>query len=302
MPHKKSKLLIEYVNFLRSQQCLSDETIMIRERFVKPFLHYLGNTAHPSKLYGLSAKLIHDYIIKTTQPLHRASKKHVTSSIRSFLRFAHIKSYLQKNLLEAVPVIATRKLDRLPQGISWNDAQKLLKMPDRNTHVGRRDFAVLTLLINYGVRIGQVTTLKLHDIHWTEGVICFSASKNSNALRLPLHKKVAHALLNYIKKDRKISEFQEVFLTVRGVQRPLGKNDHYYEPIKKYYIKAEINSTSRGSRVLRHTFATRLVNKKIPIKTISDLLGHRWIETTFIYTKVDVDRLRELAIKWPEVA
>lgn len=302
MFYKKPKLLIEYVNFLRNQQCLSDKTIIIREKFVIPFLCYIGKIATPSSLFRLSAKLIHDYIIKTSQPLHRVSKKHVTSSIRSFLRFAHIKGYLKKNLVEAVPVIATRKLDRLPQTIAWSDTQKLLKMPNRKTHIGRRDFAVLSLLINYGVRIGQVTTLKLHDIHWSEGVICFAASKHSNALRLPLHKKVANALLDYIKKDRKISEFQELFLTVVGVQRPLSNNNHYHASLKKYYLKAEIDSTSTGSRILRHTFATRLVNKKLPIKTISDLLGHRWIQTTFIYTKVDVDRLRELAINWPEVA
>ncbi len=301
MLYKKSKLLIEYVNFLRDQQCLSDATIIIRKKFAEPFLHHLGNIAHPSRLSRLSAKTIHDYIIVTSSPLHRASKKHVTSSVRSFLSFAHIKGYLKKDLIEAVPVIPTRKLDRLPQNMSWKDTQKLLKMPDKKTHTGRRDFAVLSLLINYGVRIGQVTTLKLQDIHWREGVICFAASKNSNALRLPLHKEVANALLVYIKKDRKVFEFQEVFLTIRGIQRPLSKNNHYWNCLKKYYVKAGIVSPSQGSRIIRHAFATRLVNQKLPIKTISDLLGHRWIETTFIYTKVDVARLRELAINWPEV-
>jgi integrase/recombinase XerD len=302
MPYKKSKLLIEYVNFLRNQQCSSDATIVIRRKFVEPFLHYLGNVSQPSKLFKLTAKTIHDYIIVTAQPLHRASKKHLTSSIRSFLRFSYIKGYLKRNLLAAVPVITTRKLDRLPQSMSWKDTQKLLRMPDRKTHSGRRDFAVLSLLIYYGIRIGQVTTLKLQDIRWDEGIICFAASKNGNALQLPLYKKVASALLSYIKNDRKVSEYQEVFLTVKGMQRPLGKDNHYQTCIKKHFVKAGIISTSQGSRIIRHAFATRLVNQKVPMKIISDLLGHRWIETTFIYTKVDITRLRELALNWPEVA
>jgi len=200
---KKQKLLVEYLEFLSNQQCLSEETVALRERFVKPFLGHIGEIADSSKLFELSAKIIHDYIIVTTQPLHRASKKHVTSSVRSFLRFAHIKSYLKKDLIEAVPVIVTRKLDRLPQGICWEDAQKLLTMPDKNTHAGRRDFAVLLLLISYGVRIGQVMALKLQDIHWQEGAIFFAAAKHSNSLYLPLHKEIANALLMYIKKDRK---------------------------------------------------------------------------------------------------
>jgi hypothetical protein len=90
MTTKKSKLLIEYINFLRDQQCSSDATILIRGKFVEPFLNNLGKIAQPSKLFKLSAKVIHDYIIATTQPLHRTSKKHLTSSIRSFLRLLYV--------------------------------------------------------------------------------------------------------------------------------------------------------------------------------------------------------------------
>jgi len=301
MPSKKSTLLIEYTDFLREQQCSAEATILIRRTFVEPFLKSLGKIAQPSKLFKLSASTIHDYIIATAQPLHRSRKKNLTSSIRSFLRFSYIKGYLKRNLIEAVPVIATWKLDSLPKSISWEDTQKLLTMPDRNTPTGRRDYAVMSLLISYGVRIGQVIKLKLQDISWQEGVICFAASKHSNALRFPLHKEIAEALLSYIKEDRMQTEFQEVFLTNRKFKRPLKENHHYYCNLKKYYLKAGITSCSPGSRVLRHAFATRLVNQNMSIKTISDLLGHRWIETTFIYTKVNVDKLRELAREWPEV-
>lgn len=300
MPSKKSKLLIEYTDFLREQQGSAEATILIREKFVEPFLKSLGNIAHPSKLFELSAKTIHDYIIKTASPLHRASKKHLTSSMRSFLRFSHIKGYLKRDLREAVPVIAAWKLESLPKSIPWEDTQKLLTMPDKSTPKGRRDFAVLSLLISYGVRIGQVTTLKLQDIYWQEGVICFTSSKHGNALRFPLHKEIAEALLSYL-KDRMQTEFQEVFLTITEPKRPLSKHNHYYSSLTKYYLKAGISSPSKGTRVLRHAFATRLVNQNISIKTISDLLGHRWIETTFIYTKVNVGKLRELARDWPEV-
>jgi site-specific recombinase XerD len=301
MPSKKSKLFIEYVNYLRDQQALSEETIFIRKRFVEPFLKYLGKIAQASKLSKLSANTIHDYILVKAQPLHRASKKHLTSSIRSFLRFANIKGYLKRDLIEVVPVIVTRRLDSLPQHIPWEDIQKLLILPDRSTHAGRRDFAVLSLLISYGVRIGQVTTLKLQDICWQEGVINFAASKHSNALRFPLHKEVADALLAYIKKDRMTAEFQEVFLTIKEPMRPLSENNHYQSNIKKYFLKAGIIASMYGSRIIRHSFATQLVNQNISIKTISDLLGHRWIDTTFIYTKVNVVKLRELAREWPEV-
>jgi len=295
----ENELLNEYLNFLRDYQCLSEATVVIRRNFLTPFLLKQGFT-QSSQLHFLSAKNIHDYIIEVSSPLHRASKKHLTSSIRSFLRFAFIKGYLQSNLVEVVPVITTRKLDRLPESISWEEIQKLLTMPDRNTPAGRRDFAVMMLCIHYGVRIGQVTTLKLRDIHWEDGFIRFAGCKWSNSLRLPLHEDVAQALFDYIKKDRKNVEYEEVFLTLRGKQRPLSEHNHYAANFQKYYVKAGIDPKFRGSRHFRHAFATRLLSQKVSIKIIADLLGHRHIETTFIYTKVDLNQLRALAREWPE--
>ena len=295
--HLKSSILNEYLDFLRDFQCLSESTIIIRRNFVEPFLLKMG-VLDKSTLNKISSATIHNYIIATAPNLHRASKKHLTSSIRSFLRFAHIKGYLI-DLVNAVPVMHIRKLDRLPQGISWEEAQKLLLLPDRQTHAGRRDFAILLLLIRYGVRIGQITTLKLQSIHWQEGVIRFEACKHSNSLQLPLYEEVAEALFSYIKNDRYKSQFHEVFLTIQNPQRPLSEHNKYYENIAKYYKKAGITLPSMGSRSIRHAFATQLVKQHVPFKTIADLLGHRYIETTFIYTKVDVDQLRELSRQWP---
>ncbi len=226
------ELLNEYLDFLRDYQCLSEATIVIRRNFVAPFLMEF-DIERPQQMLSLSAKNIHDYIIENSPPLHRASRKHLTSSIRSFLRFSFIKSYIKSNLSDAVPVITTRKLEQLPESISWNDVEKLLAMPNVKTPRGRRDLAVMMLCIYYGVRIGQVTALKLSDIHWTEGSICFAGCKWSNPVRLPLLEGVAEALLFYIRMDRKNPNFEEVFLTIKGNQRPLSKHNHYSSNLKK---------------------------------------------------------------------
>ena len=297
----KSKLLMKYLSFLRDYQCLSEATISIRRIFVSRFLSEIADIATPSKLHRLSPKTIHDYIIKTCQPLNRASKKHLTSSLRSFLRFAHIYGYLRNNLIEAVPVIVTRKLEGIPRKISWEDVRKLLTCPDRKTPQGRRDYAIILLCATYGVRIGQIRNLKLTDIKWHKGIINFGPSKMGKALSFPLDKRVAQALLDYIKKNRKDEPFKEVFLTVKEPLRPLSKNNCLHSPFIRYFKQAKIKSKAVGSHLIRHAFATKLMEKKIPIKNISDLLGHKYIETTFIYTKVDIKNLRILARKWPEV-
>ena len=301
VPQSVSPLLAQYLDFLRDQQGVSQATIVIRRLAVRRFLQFLGRRFTPSQLRQLSAKRIHDYIIRHSSGLTRASRKHLTSSLRSFLRFAHVRGYLPRDLVDAVPVLATWRLAHLPRGLSWEQVQLLLKAPDRRTAVGRRDYAMLLLVATYGVRIGQVTALTRHDIHWHEQTIAFAPSKGGKPLKFPLEKSVAQALLAYLRRDRGQAPFDEVFLTIRGSRRPLGVNNHLGAALKTYYRRAGIRASVIGTHAIRHAVATRLLEKGASIKTIADLLGHRDIGTTYIYTKVDLTQLRTLAGQWPEV-
>jgi integrase/recombinase XerD len=294
-------LLAQYLDFLRDQQGVSQATIAIRRLMVRRFLQFIGRRATPPQLRQLGAKRIHDYIIRHSSGLTRANRKHLTSSLRSFLRFAHVRGYLPRDLVDAVPVLATWRLAHLPRGLSWEQVQRLLKAPDRRTAVGRRDYAMLLLVATYGVRIGQVTTLRCQDIRWHEQTIAFAPSKGGKPLKFPLEKSVAEALLAYLRRDRGTAPFHEVFLTIRGARRPLGVNNHLGSAVKTYYQRAGIKATVIGTHAIRHAVATRLLERGASIKTIADLLGHRHIETTYIYTKVDLTQLRTLAGQWPEV-
>jgi len=296
----RSKLLLEYLEFLRTYQGVSEATIAIRRHYVSPFLIELGKQAAPSKIGSISPYIIHDYIIKTANPMHRASRKHLSSSLRSFFRFIYLKGYTSRNLVSAVPVIITWKLDRLPRAISWENVQKLLKAPNRFKSSGRRDYAILQLIVTYGVRIGQVTQLKLRDIDWHGGLIHFKQCKKGKALTFPLKPKVINALLAYLRKDRGNATFPEVFLTVNRPIKPFSSNYRLGTSLMRYYKRAGIHSKVQGTHPIRHAFATRLMEQKVPIKTISDLLGHRSINTTFIYTKVDIPQLCLLIREWPK--
>lgn len=299
---RPGSLLSEYLDFLRIERSLSPATIAIRRLAVQAFLESIGPHAAPSRLRYLGAKRVHDYVIRETPKLGRASRKHLTSSLRSFLRFAHVRGYLSRDLVNAVPVLTTRRLAHLPRGLTWDQVQRLIKAPDRRKAAGRRDYAMILLMATYGVRVGQVTALRRHDIHWHAQTLSFAASKGGKPLQFPLEKRVAEALLAYLRRDRGPSTFEEVFLTTRGVPRPLGPNNHLGSTLKPYYRRAGIDGPVKGTHAIRHAVATRLLERGNSIKTIADFLGHRFIETTYIYTKVDVGQLRMLAGQWPEVA
>jgi len=298
----RSKLLQEYVTFLQDHQCAAQSTIAIRRNHVSEFLAILKQDRAPSKIHHLQAHTIHDYIIKTARPIGRAKRKHLVSSLRSFLRVAHFRGYLNRNLVDAVPMIRTYKLASIPRGISWDSVKKLLLAPDRRTRAGRRDYAILQLLATYGIRIGQALSLRLGDIKWHEGMIHFQASKGGKPLCFPLQKQVASALLAYIRRDRDKASFPRVFLSVKGkLPRPLAENTKLWESLNRYYKLTGVESPGGVSHPIRHAFATRLMEQGSSIKTIADLLGHRSIATTFIYTKVDLHNLRSMAREWPEV-
>jgi integrase/recombinase XerD len=294
-------ILGHYLRFLKTTQGLADATLVLRRLHVQPFLRALERTGVITDLRGLAPSTVHDYIIATSKPLTRASRKHLVSGLRSFLRFAHANGLLERPLVDAVPVILTRKLDRLPQTIPWEDVQKLLAMPDRTTLTGKRGYAILRLVAHYGVRIGQAIHLRAQDIDWHQELIHFPEEKGCKPLTFPILAEVAEALLSYLRERGEAPGTEEVFLTVRGARRPLGVNNHLGSTLRSYYLRAGLRSTRCGAHPIRHAFATRLMERGTPLKDIADLLGHRSIETTFLYTKVDVERLRRVAAEWPEV-
>jgi len=298
---ERFKLLNEYLDFLGNHRGLKKTTISVRGHDVGKFLKSLKLQNDQVDIRGISVSQVYDYVIKTAKPMKRPTRKRFVSSIRSFLKFAHLRGYIQRDITEAVPTVETPKLGSIPRGISWESVENLLAVAGANlgSHTGRRSFAILQLLATYGVRIGQVATLLLQDINWREGSIQFRPVKFGNPLSFPLYPDVADALLTYIRETRGTASYPEVFLTVCGEPVPLSNGGSLHTSMKTCFRHAGI--TTKNAHAIRHAFATRLMEQDTPIKTIADLLGHKSIRNTFIYTKVDLKHLRLLTYEWPEV-
>jgi site-specific recombinase XerD len=249
----------------------------------------------------ISVSQIYNYVTKSIKPMQRPTQKQIITSIRSFLKFAHFKGYIPRDLAEAVPTVETPKLGHIPRGMPWESVENLLAVAaaKRGTRTGNRSYAILQILATYGVRIGQVAKLRLQDINWRKGLIHFRQSKLGHSLCFPLYPHVADALLAYIEKSRGQAPYPEVFLAVYGDPIPLRNGDTFNSSMRTCFRNAGI--TGKTTHAIRHAFATRLMENDTPIKTISDLLGHKSIRNTFIYTKVDLKHLRLLAYEWPEV-
>jgi integrase/recombinase XerD len=256
----------------------------------------------------LRAEHVQEYIsVCLSEPKARSTKKSVTHVLRVFFRFLFLRELIRKRLDEAVPRIIVYKASYLPSFLSKAEIRRLLKAPDRRTEAGRRDYAMLLLMARYGVRLLNAKWLRLRDVDWRKKTITFSALKNGKMVVVPLLPDVAKALLDYIRIDRGNDPQPEIFLTIRNRgtggkrhgRRPLSYFNHMSQ-FRRYYEKANIKSRQKASHILRHSFATNLLRDEVPIKHISDLLGHRHLDTTQIYAKVDIESLRSIVSPWPE--
>jgi integrase len=156
---------------------------------------------------------------------------------------------------------------------------------------------MLLLLATYGIRAGQLCALRLDDIDWRRQTVRIRAAKGGRDTLLPLRPSVGEAIVEYLRNARPRSSRRQLFLRVRApIQALTGSVSTQIRP---YALRAGV-APPFGAHAWRHACASRLLAQGHPLKTIRDVLGHRSIESTFIYTKVDIGMLRQAALDWPE--
>ena len=295
-PSPAPGVLEEYLQFLRHHRGVSARRSEQHRLHIQALLESPGVQGPAGVVEDLTASTLTRFLTARAERLAPSQRKLLCAAVRSFLRFLHLRGSLTHDLVGAVPVIPTFKLARVPRGIAWEDVETILAAVDRSTPQGKRDYAILRLLATYGIRSGQLCALRLDDIDWRRETLRVRAAKGGREVLLPLQPSVGEAVVDYLRSGRPAWPFREIFLRVRAPMGPLRGT--LTNMIKPYARKAGV-SGPLGPHAWRHACATRLLAHGHSLKTIRDLLGHRHIETTFIYTKVDIERLRQAALEWP---
>lgn len=293
-------LLDAYLDWMCRYQHAATGTLQLRAHGVSHFLRWLGPESTPAALATLSAERIEQFFVPYAQRMGRSARRSMQSALRTFLRFCLQQGYVKQSLDWAVPTLRTYKLATVPRGLTDGQAQQVLGCIDRNSDVGRRDYAIIQLLYTYGARGAQVRALQLQDINWAHNQILFKASKHGKECRLPLTLEVGQSLLDYLRNSRPLCSCPEVFLTCRAPYRPLPNSSSLSAIVEHRIRAAGISVPSKGAHSFRHGFATRMLQQGHSLKAVADVLGHRHLGTTFIYTKVDFNALKQVALEWPQ--
>jgi integrase/recombinase XerD len=229
-------------------------------------------------------------------------KQTITTCLRTFLRFLRWDRIVEADFTPAVFELIEWNLANVPKYMPFDDVKMLLQAPDRNTAVGKRDLAMLVLMAHLGLRAGEVVNLCVSDIDFLNGTLLIRQTKTSRERMLPLTIEIAEILIEYIKNGRQNQKYDGLFLRIYAPHTPIKSSPSVGIMIRKYLKETGIKSPTMGTHQLRHSLATHLINNGATLKDIADLLGHTRIENTCIYAKVQVDRLKDVALPFPAVA
>ena len=291
------QLVDEFVQYLRQERVLAPATLANYLPFIRCFLAEHFGRGRP-RLSALCAADVVGFVQRRAARLHRKRAKVMTTALRSFLQYARFRGEIQTDLAAAVPAVADWSMSSIPRSIAPEHVQRVLASCNRQSAMGRRDYAILLLLARLGLRAGEIVSLRLEDIDWEAG--CLSVrGKGSQTSLLPLPLEVGEAIADYLQNGRVRSTSRSVFLRARAPVRGFATQVAVCSVVSHAFSRAGIESPRKGAHQFRHGLACEMLRQEASLAEIGELLRHRSPQTTAIYAKVDVASLRALGLPWP---
>lgn len=232
------------------------------------------------------------FVASLSQTLRASSQARYISTLRRFYR--HLLSRGQIAVDPTLKIAMPVKPSRLPKVLSEAQVEALLSAPPGDTLLGQRDRAMLETLYATGLRVSELVGLKLHEVNYDMGVVRVFG-KGSKERLVPLGETAIDELRHYLGDARPAllsgRQSDDLFVTARGSAMT---RQAFWQLIKRYAVLAGINPDRLSPHVLRHAFATHLLNHGADLRVVQMLLGHSDISTTQIYTHIARERLKSL--------
>jgi integrase len=224
----------------------------------------------------------------------------VACTLRTFLRFLYSSGRTPHDLAEAVATPRVRRGDVPPRALPWSDVRRILRAVNKKTRTGLRDYALLLTMAAYGLGAGEARGLMVENVDWRRRELHVVRPKTGRAIDLPLLPGVAKALVAYLRRGRpRHCTTRALFVRGHAPYSGLGSSGAIRHVLKKHALAAGVSAKFLGSHVLRHSHACRQIDLGAPATVVGDILGHRRPESTSVYVRVALRRLRGLALPVP---
>ncbi len=244
---------------------------------------------------------INNYIKTLAGYTYRTVEQNICS-LRAFFRFLLENDEVESDFAAKTPMVQARKQTRIPSVWTKDELEKLFAAIDRGSPKGKRDYAIILLACCLGMRCTDIKNLKMDNFYWKEKKIVLLQSKTRTTLTLPLTQEVGWAIIDYLKYGRPKIASSYVFVKHMAPFGPFSEGNRLNQIIKRYMKMAHIPTLKkkRGMHSLRHTMASMLLENDTPLSTITDILGHMDSDSTAVYLKVDIKKLKQCSLSFEE--
>jgi integrase/recombinase XerD len=279
---------------LRDERGLRPPTVQGYRQFLGHLERYLKEIKVHS-LRELSPAILSAFVTKKSAGWGMSMIGGLCGVLRVFLRYLFREELISQDLAQTIEGPKEYRLSSIPRSIPWSDVGRMLSAVDRRTSLGKRDYAILLLLVTYGLRGREIAALTLDDIDWEHGRLRVPERKAGHSTAYPLSPIVGEAVLDYLKHGRPQTTGRQVFYRAMA---PFGPMTYTAVSVRASYYLHKIGATvpRPGSHTLRHTCVQRLLDAQFSLKTIGDYVGHGSPDSTAIYAKVSIEKLRQVAL------
>lgn len=283
-----------YMDYCRKRN-LVDDTLFRRKKKLNAYFEYLHSIGI-TRPEDITAESIHSYLITLTG-LSQKTGAGIVLLLRQFFDAMYLSGIINVELFKHVPTMKLVRQDKIPE--TWTDdaIERLLAVVDRGNPIGKRDYAVLLIVIRLGLRDSDVRNLKFENIIWSKNRIEFVQSKTTEFISLPLGRDIGEAIIDYLKNGRPGSESPFIFIKHTAPYSGIQKAGNI---VTKYRRLAGIPSEEgipHGIHSLRHSLANQLLAQDVPLTIISGILGHATVNSSKEYLHLDIDHLRQCALE-----
>lgn len=238
------------------------------------------------------------FVLRYARTMSCCRAQLMTSALRGFFRFLYFRGDIVSDLASSVPTVADWKMSELPKSLEPEEVERLLQNSDNSTANGQRDYAVLILLARLGLRAGEIVAMTLDDINWEAGLITIRG-KGARHDQLPIPQDVGEALATYLRHGRPPCDTRRVFIRARAPRRGFSSSVAIADIVRRALTRAGLDPMRKGAHLLRHSLATKMLQRGACLSEIGEILRHSTQNTTEIYTKIDLVALSALARPWP---
>jgi integrase/recombinase XerD len=283
-----------FFDFLRRERGLSEATMVQYRHYLQRLQDYLIKTECPL-FPDLSPAVVSAFITESGTLIDKRSVQSLCSILKTFFRYLYRVGLATCDLSQVIESPRRYRFADLPRSIAWSEVEQMLEKVDRRTPVGKSDYAILLLLVTYGLRAREVAVLSLDDVDWKRDRLHIRGRKAGHSTAYPLAATVGEAILDYLRLGRPKTTERALFFRAFAPYTPVSGVAVSLRATF-YLRKSGVNVPRPGSHTLRHTCVQHLVDSGFSLKTIGDFVGHRTPDATKIYAEVNIEALREVAL------